>query len=105
MTEPKKTFRYPNGHRMCCSGQDQAAREALALIKGDEKSEAEILDRATKGESALAKQADTNKHNLISWVVYTLFKNGEIENYIDPKTGEYIVTSFSGRTSVKRKVK
>lgn len=101
---PIKSFKYPNGLRMCRSGQDQAAAEAWALLKADEKAELGILERATKGESALAKNADTNKHNLISWVVYLLFKNNEIHEYVDPATGEYLVVSYSGKERVVRRV-
>src|SRR3989344_9450762 len=103
--EPNESFRYPDGRLMCRDGQDRAAQEAWKLLQADEAAEAEIIKRAVKAEWALARGADTNKPNLISWVVALLFKNGEIRKFVDPKTGEYTVTSPSGRMSVKRRVR
>ncbi|OGB74674.1 hypothetical protein A2810_00065 [candidate division Kazan bacterium RIFCSPHIGHO2_01_FULL_49_10] len=98
-----KSFCYPDGRLMCRSGQERAAREAWILMNGSEEEKQEILNRAGWGEHASLRGADTDKHNLISLAVATLYLSSELTDYVDPETGEFIVSSYSGLMRISKK--
>lgn len=95
----KDYFRYPDGSRMCVAGQRRAALEAMELQfpKNGGQVHKGILSRAIRAITHLARGASVNKHDLISLQVLEAYTRGELEQYIDPETGDYKLRTYDGR--------
>lgn len=95
----KRIFSYPDGNRMCASGQRRAALTALELtLPGAEQVKEKILKRALIGEKMVRNGGTANKHDLIAFVVADLVTGGGIEQYVDTETGDYTLNTFDGRS-------
>jgi hypothetical protein len=99
MSEKKgfPVFTYPDGSRMCASGQRRAAKWGLELSDHTAiPAQDDILARAVKGERAVRTGADTGKHNLIAFVVADLATTGRLGEFMNPTTGDYTLHTFEG---------
>lgn len=95
----RKIFSYPDGRRMCASGQRRAALTALELtLPGAEGVKEGILRRALIGEKMVRNGGTANKHDLIAFVVADLVTGGGVEEYVDTETGDYTLNTFDGRS-------
>lgn len=95
----KKVFSYPDGRRMCASGQRRAALGALdATLPGAEAVKDRMLKRAMVADKMMRNGGDANKHDLIDYVVMDLVTSGAIEEYVDTTTGDFTLSIFDGRT-------
>lgn len=95
----RKIFSYPDGSRMCASGQRRAALGALeATLPGAEAVKERMLKRAMVADKMMRNGGTANKHDLIDFVVLDLVTGGGIEEYVDTKTGDFTLSIFDGRT-------
>jgi len=100
-TREFKTFNYPDqrtlpAHRMCAAGQRRAALEGLSLfLPGAVRDKNTVLNTAYFTDISLRRGADTNKHNLILFVVTDLYTQGLLEQFVD-RDGNYTLELHDG---------
>ena len=96
--ESKTKFIYPNGTRVCVTGQRRAASEAMDLYLP----EADILktkmrECAMRTEKLLKQGLPVSKHDAITYQVVQAYDAGTIGQYIDLETGDYVLETSDGR--------